>query len=101
MNFEPINIDIRLTTASEAKELKLNRDKTVSKEMIKTLDSEIRSACDSGKAVYQFYFKDSLHSEDVKLGIIALLEKNGYKVTRNKGHDQREGDSWDYITIQW
>lgn len=33
--------------------------------------------------------------------VIAQLECDGYKVQRNTGYDQRDGESWDNLDISW
>jgi biopolymer transport protein ExbD len=33
--------------------------------------------------------------------VIDELRANGFKASRNYGSDQRDGDSWDNITITW
>lgn len=33
--------------------------------------------------------------------VIADLKANGYKVSRYNGYDQRDGDSWDQLNIEW
>jgi hypothetical protein len=44
--------------------------------------------------------KDDYCSRDV-LRVIHELEMNGYKVKREQGYDQRDGQSWDYLIVSW
>jgi hypothetical protein len=33
--------------------------------------------------------------------VMDQLRKDGYKVERNNGYDQRDGTSWDFLNISW
>lgn len=45
----------------------------------------------------------SLNSPDsLTIGsVMDQLRKDGYKVERNNGYDQRDDTSWDYLNISW
>lgn len=35
------------------------------------------------------------------LRVIAQLKNDGYTVKREQGYDQRDNESWDYLTVSW
>lgn len=59
----------------------------------------IKQAAEKGEEYVNYNLKD----KESKFAdyIISDLKQNGYEVKREKGSDQRDGDSWDYLGIDW
>ena len=59
----------------------------------------IESAAKKGKDSVQIETEEWKTTNSVD-NVMVALQSNGYKVKREFGSDQREGD-WDYILVSW
>jgi hypothetical protein len=81
--------------ANEAKELAL----LAAKQNLTPIFNRITSAARIG----DFSINYPLENREAKFAdeIIKELRTFGYETNRVQGYDQRDGDSWDYLTISW
>lgn len=61
---------------------------------------KIKDAANKGEDAIHHYLKTDLEKKYADY-FIYELKQYGYKVTRERGDDQRDGTSWDYLCISW
>lgn len=83
--------------ASEARKI---TDEVGRKVDMAPIYKEIEARALVGHSNYTIDVQKWKHNSAVD-SVKSTLENDGYKVSRNKGYDQRDGDSWDQLCISW
>ena len=82
-------------TAEEARRITISKKPTTV-----PIYTKIRDAANKGEDVIHHYLKTDLEKKYAD-DFVRALKEDGYEVSRERGDDQREGTSWDYLCISW
>ena len=81
--------------ASEARKITASRKPSAA-----NIYAKIRDKAMSGEDVVHYHLNTAMEQKYAEELMNELIE-NGYDVSRERGDDQREGKSWDYLCITW
>ena len=87
--------------AREAKQLTIKSLKNNANTMLGKINDNIQRCSEKGELYYCHQINNACDDSNVIAEVIKILKSDGYEVEHRNGYDQRDGDSWNYLYINW
>ena len=90
-----------MLSAAEAKKIADQANYDSTSYVIQNISASITKAAKQGLSIVNVSSIMKTLREDQKTSLRNMIQKDGYRVSVDKGHDQRDNSSWETWTISW